>query len=450
MHRGADPRTALQTAGIVGSYAIMKQKLSDGHELSIDDGQNIYISTAFITTMGNAHLLPDNERAILENAFTSFREGHENSAYKFARAIDSVLGDYLRIDDAMPKIMQSISNLGPWGHQLNDYLKWIREDIVLKAERTTAEQKLSLGLEDNPLSRSELDSNGLAEGEKTNIDQNPNEYTESEGRDKMTLEEVAAPPLYRGDALIDPSPETIVGDHLQKWDETVSALESPTAEEIQDEVLMRDGSFLQDGVVYGYEWAMESYTDDFGVNLDTPGLEPDSGVAEDMPSNVEPNPNESTGGEDSDAIRTEEVNPPPLYGGDPLIDPSAETVVVDYLENWDTWGLGKAEITLPNGWSVADAGSNRFGTQLIAWDETVYVFEIPTAEEIQDGVLMGNGTFFRDGVVYAHEWAMESYTDDFGVRLDPPGDTLIGGSMNLQLNNKMLEILAPTGTEISI
>jgi len=182
---------------------------------------------------------------------------------------------------------------------------------------------------------------------------------------------------------------------------------------------------------------------------DTPGLEPDSGVAEDMPSNVEPNPNESTGGEDSDAITTEEVNPPPLYGGDPLIDPSAETVVVDYLENWETWGLGKAEITLPNGWSVADSGSNRFGTQLIAWDETVYVFEIPTAEEIQDGVLMGNGTFFRDGVVYAHEWAMETYTDDFGVSLDPPGDTLIGGTMNQQLSIDMMEILAPTGTEVS-
>ena len=38
---------------------------------------------------------------------------------------------------------------------------------------------------------------------------------------------------------------------------------------------------------YGYEWAMESYTDDF---------------VGDMPSNVEPNPNESTGGEDSDAM----------------------------------------------------------------------------------------------------------------------------------------------------
>ena len=34
---------------------------------------------------------------------------------------------------------------------------------------------------------------------------------------------------------------------------------------------------------------------------------------------------------------------------------------------------------------------------------------------------MGNGTFLRDGVVYAHEWAMESYTDDFGVSLDPKG-----------------------------
>ena len=32
---------------------------------------------------------------------------------------------------------------------------------------------------------------------------------------------------------------------------------------------------------------------------------------------------------------------------------------------------------------------------------------------------------------------MESYTDDFGVRLV---DTLIGGSMNLQLNNEMSEI----------
>ena len=73
---------------------------------------------------------------------------------------------------------------------------------------------------------------------------------------------------------------------------------------------------------------------------DTSGLEPDSGVAE-----VEPNPNESTGGEDSDAITTE-VNPPPLYGGDPLIDPIAETVVVDYLENWDT---GQAESHSPNG-----------------------------------------------------------------------------------------------------
>lgn len=246
---------------------------------------------------------------------------------------------------------------------------------------------------------------------------------------------------------------------FETWDDETIARQEHFVDKVTTLIIGEDHNFEDVLESISKHQAMQrfSYTfDSIRADLnrpdpeqDTPGLEPDSGGAEDTPSNDGPNPNESTGGEVSDAITTEEVNPPPLYGGDPLIDASAETVVVDYLENWDTWGLGKAEITLPNGWSVADSGSNRFGTQLIAWDETVYVFEIPTAEQIQDGVLMGNGTFFRDGVVYAHEWAMETYTDDFGVSLDPPGDTLIGGTMNQQLSIDMVEILEPMGTEAS-
>ena len=89
------------------------------------------------------------------------------------------------------------------------------------------------------------------------------------------------------------------------------------------------------------------------------------------------------------------------------------------------------------------------GDHLEKWDETVSVLENPTAEKIQDEVLMGDGSFLQDGVVYDYEWAMETYTDDFGVSLDPPGDTLIGGTMNQQLSIDMMEILAPTGTEVS-